>query len=635
MTVSWSSMPPELWSIVFKHTHSIKTVAKCRLVCKTWDPLAERAMFSKSLSVYGTESIVKLCNRLQENPALRYYIRSLYLGSLKKVQLSIQEDLFKLVMNPNIVSLEGYFDKAALAILLKAVSESGEQCSKLESLITYEGITNGGDSYMNAQLYFRTSLQELRLSLHTPHTAIYQTVVDHLEQFNSLKKLVLTYSDRHVLPELEQVLRKCQRLELIDFDIGLGETHWISKDDLKQWMISNVQQSPTLRFVDVGENHHPHLIEYLVYKYPNIPSVAISGAFTDGHGTIGRILDAVKGVGYISLRHWYLGDMEAVEQVLSTLKNKNNIVILRSCSPYCSERGIVYLTAHKTGDNKTTHYMINISDTEFPAVFSKIIKIVGTSQNFQVDYIDDDITFVESGLANQQSKSFKRMVKIISEVKSVNFTCAHIPYPSFSVNTSLSQVETLKICGAVIDQKVLTVLSRITPKLKSLTLSSCILNPARPQCYRIDMPHTDFSTLSINSEYWIWERDDNFGDVEHEDKKLNEALDKIISNISIKQHQMVSLKITSLSSNQKHYYALTPGDSAVVKAISNDEYSKSIARWPSIVIVCKSLETLKLDLGALLVELKPGSERPIESLGHWKRGMEIALLKDLYHSEHI
>ncbi|KAF1796462.1 hypothetical protein V8B55DRAFT_1409073 [Mucor lusitanicus] len=193
MVVSWSHLLPELWFIVFKHVQSIKTVAECRLVCKTWNPLAESAMVGKSLSLNSEERIVKFCNRLQENPPLRYYIRSLSFGFSPYMSELFTKDFFKLVMNPNIVSLDGWFDETDLNNLFNAVKESGEQYKKLESLISRQPWQNirMGDIYLSVQLYFKTSLKDLCLSLlDTPHTPIYQTVVDHLDQFINLKSLL-------------------------------------------------------------------------------------------------------------------------------------------------------------------------------------------------------------------------------------------------------------------------------------------------------------------------------------------------------------------------------------------------------------------------------------------------------------
>ncbi|KAL9551801.1 hypothetical protein MBANPS3_004072 [Mucor bainieri] len=618
MVVLWSTLPPELWSNVFRHVQCIETLAECRLVCKTWDPIAERAMFSSSITD----------------------LNSLHLGYLSRMPPTVLKGFFKLVMNPNIVSLNGILDETALNCLLNAVKESGEQCNKLTSLITSSVSSYDGYSYLSAQLYFKTSLQEVHLFLDKPHTPIYQTVVNHLEEFNHLKKLFLSYSERHILPELEQMLTKCHHLETLHFDISMGETEYISKEDLQKWMKYSVQkQSSTLRFIDISDIYHPHLIEYLMFKYStdDLMTVKITGARTDNHGTIGRILDAIKNVPCIDVSYWYLDKAEEVEQTLSMLKDRNNVVILRPCKSIYLERFRVRLDANRYRHNNTTQYKIDISEDEFSVLFDRIINTIGSLQNLKVNYVDEDIISVYWGMPYQRDRAFRRMIDIITVAMDVCFTCVHIPYPSFSVDPLLSpQLTTLKICGAIVDQRVLTILSKVAPKLKHLTLNSCILNPAFHHHYQINMPVTNFGTLCIISGDSIWEDYDDMDNPIYGFESRPEAIKKINRKISITHDQMVILKITSLSSNQVQHYILTPWYPAVVKTISKDEYTTCCAfRWPNIIIECNSLQTLRLDLGALFVELNPNLERPVEDDRDWTRSVDAALLKELYDYEQI
>lgn len=443
------------------------------------------------------------------------------------------------------------------------------------------------------------------------------------------------------MPELERMLRQCQLLESIDIiaDVDFGIPR-ISKDDLKQWMINNVQQLPSLQSADINSYDHPHLVEYLIFKCPRMRNLALSNIETDDHGTVGRIVDAIKNVYSLNLDCWRLGNATDAEHVLSILKNRNNSIILRPCQSGDISGLLMALNAKKNREDNTTHCAICISETDFPEevdlpeILNRIIKAIAPFPNLKVEYVDEDVLKHDNRTTHQGTTTFKRMIDIMSVAKDVCFTCTYIPYLPLSVDGLLfEQLQTLKICGAVVDHKVLTLMSRTVPKLQNFILNSCILNPFYPQHHRIDMPHTAFNTLSITSRRSIWKSYDCIiEDTENYFEEKYKSTEKINSKISIKQGQMVLVKITTLSDNMVEHYILKPGSLGRVMATSKDEYSTYAPGWPNIVIVCKSLEMLKLDLGALFVELKPGIDRPpIEDTGYWRQIMEAELLKDLYN----
>lgn len=87
--------------------------------------------------------------------------------------------------------------------------------------------------------------------------------------------------------------------------------------------------------------------------------------------------------------------------------------------------------------------------------------------------------------------------------------------------------------------------------------------------------------------------------------------------------------MTFLSSSNNlriNYSVLKARTSPVIKASSQEDYSKYTTGRPGIVIICKSLGILKLDLGAFVVELK------IENVSNWIQESRLALLQQLYPS---
>ncbi|KAL9545876.1 hypothetical protein MBANPS3_006930 [Mucor bainieri] len=72
------SLPVELWMNVFAQFTGRKELAQCRMVCKTWDPLAEKAMFSQAFSFPRYQkTAVQLYYHLARKPFLGRYIKSI------------------------------------------------------------------------------------------------------------------------------------------------------------------------------------------------------------------------------------------------------------------------------------------------------------------------------------------------------------------------------------------------------------------------------------------------------------------------------------------------------------------------------------------------------------------------------
>ncbi|EPB92847.1 hypothetical protein HMPREF1544_00286 [Mucor circinelloides 1006PhL] len=63
-----------------------------------------------------------------------------------------------------------------------------------------------------------------------------------------------------------------------------------------------------------------------------------------------------------------------------------------------------------------------------------------------------------------------------------------------------------------------------------------------------------------------------------------------------------------------------------------EDYLKYSTGWPGIAIECESLEIFKLDLGALVVELKIAAEQQIKSIKDSMQEARIALLQQLHRS---
>ncbi|KAG1097616.1 hypothetical protein G6F42_018150 [Rhizopus arrhizus] len=73
--------------------------------------------------------------------------------------------------------------------------------------------------------------------------------------------------------------------------------------------------------------------------------------------------------------------------------------------------------------------------------------------------------------------------------------------------------------------------------------------------------------------------------------------------------------------------------SSLASGLSSQQVQHFVLKgWPGIAIECESLEIFKLDLGALVVELKIAAEQQIKSIKDSMQEARIALLQQLHRS---
>ncbi|KAL9557442.1 hypothetical protein MBANPS3_001382 [Mucor bainieri] len=535
MTTSWNKLPTELWTIIFDQVGSAKVLSECRLVCKAWDPLVERAMFNQQLSLSTQSKIVKICNTLKQKPFACKYVLSMDLGHWDRLPVQLQRALF-----------------------------------------------------------------------------------NRFRRFENLKRLQLTSTIQHDLTEVDSIIGKYQQLKSLSLSLEGVTMPQANEDDFLEWMPENIQQSPSVADITVnGTNHHAGLIEYLLFKYPNVSSAYFGYLESVSSGAIQRILKSVETIPDLELGHWWLEDVDHVRNVFSALSSTKNLVFLRRCPNKLMPVGSIAIGAHRIRKKDITTFRLFIPKKLTPQILSMLDRIFGSLGNLDIDYRDN----TEPGLEvdNQDTCFSDKLFQMISVARTVKIFDAEVAVSQlpdeYPTSTSLYELE---FCGSVVDERVLPVLDQVAPNLRHLTLNTCILNTKHPQSHYINMPSSDLASLSIVTQATFWDNScTTFESLElgAVNDARRTALWVIHRTISIQENQIVALLVSTLSGQQ--HFALKPGRPATLRAISEQDYTKHATEWPSIVIKCKSLTYLRLDLGALLVLVKFGIGRPIESIEDW------------------
>ncbi|KAL9537687.1 hypothetical protein MBANPS3_011555 [Mucor bainieri] len=562
------------------------------------------------------QHVIKFCLHLRQKPILGRHVRKLMLGNrLNHVPLVIQEELFKRAITPNMTYLGGDFGETSASLLLKVVQESGERFDSLELL---DICPTTVDTYSNLVLFFKKSLQSLTILLERSLAPFYRDIVNRLEEFENLKLLNFVGKEdvaaQDALLELETVLKKrCHHLNSIQIWLKIEGTEWNNKDFSKRWILQNVDQSLTVRSF-MGYVWHPVLLEYLTYKYPNLKDAYIFfQATTITEQAAKRMIDCLRLISDVKIEQLCINNAHEIKNAFSAMKSSTNLVKLRRLSSFEDATNRTCLDISKRKASDKTVFTVEISTNTLLQLLNDTRALMGLS-NLHIIYTDDFRPNIDD---NEGASTFSKLLAMISVASRVKFFGALIAFPQLPVGNLVTlSLQELEICGAFIEDKVLSFLSQAAPHLKYLTLNTCILDAMCPQHQLINMPCSDLDTLAIVS--FIEECIDSspYPEFEFTSERYG-AFESISESIDIEEKQIVSVMVSSLSTKQIQHFILKPSTPAAIVTISQEDYVKYASGCPSIIIKCKSLKVLKLDLGYLAVELNLDADRKIESLDEW------------------
>ena len=84
-----------------------KQLGECRLVCKRWDPLAEKAMFGQKINIPHHEAAWAFYDHLMKDPSKGKLVKHLNIGDIYPTTVQLRRRLLQLTFSSNIEILEG------------------------------------------------------------------------------------------------------------------------------------------------------------------------------------------------------------------------------------------------------------------------------------------------------------------------------------------------------------------------------------------------------------------------------------------------------------------------------------------------------------------------------------------------
>ncbi|KAL9554484.1 hypothetical protein MBANPS3_002788 [Mucor bainieri] len=600
----WRNLPLEVWSIVFDQLDDVSHLAACRLVCKSWDPLAERAMFKQGCLSDKPRAQEKYYNQLAKKPALTQLVQ--HIRILNANNMYFHTEFLELAFTSNVKIIEGYkstpykeFDTGIHSLLLRIAQHKSEDYT-LEYLMPFPKRW-WDDTHVRAFLFFKKTLKCLELDF-TCNLEYGQkattTILACRDEFDSLRTIKLSIQGIANFTQVESLLRKCtpiQELELCLNTMWCITTLMESKEALEEWMEHQVEKDTSVRKLHLrGQYFDPGIVHYLLYKFPRLASASIHDLMKlDDINTVLSMVEALKEVPFLSISPWRTGSLPILKAVMFNMKSQQNTLCISG------------------------EFII----TEQPQAMEDIISHLSAISSLDVSYG----TPKKWKLSNQLPSLYRVLEAVAPHIKKLTIQDVDIQCPSSSYTpTHCNHLSQLEIRAAIVDKLVLSSLSMIAPNLQYLTLNTCFLDDEFHQDYHVIMPHTDFRCLSIVTMALSKLADDK-------------AIVWLKQEIDIKNYQMMKLQVTILDDQQTHYFVLKAGIPTQFKQISLEDYKQIADKWPKTVIECKSIHYLKLKLGRLMdiiVNVKAAGEKGrIEPLGDWNQSCRAVILSSLYSNQ--
>lgn len=143
MIYSEAALPYKIQCIIFNYVGSTKQFGHCRLVCHSWNSVAENAMFKRPIIVQSNEKAIQLYRHLSRNKSLAKSIWQMsFTRSATDEQYSSDDPFVKLIkvaFTPNMVILGGWmFNSKFYKQLIAIAKRSPNQFKRLVYLPSCE-----------------------------------------------------------------------------------------------------------------------------------------------------------------------------------------------------------------------------------------------------------------------------------------------------------------------------------------------------------------------------------------------------------------------------------------------------------------------------------------------------------------
>ncbi|KAL9552721.1 hypothetical protein MBANPS3_003633 [Mucor bainieri] len=595
MKASWSTLPAEVLLIVFDHLKRSsseflinKYLCQCRLVCKAWNTSATEILFSLEHSLsFGRAQKIKALE-------LRFY-------GEKDLDVAFQRRFFDLVLTPATVSLTGSLDPTIIAILAELFQANPQNCNKIEQLPTL--YDNGFDkNLLKMLLCCKQSLRVIRIGI-SRTTGSLKPLVNRLCEFQRLERCTLSFEKCSAyVPRMESVLKGCPQITSLFIDaVDGGRTlrNTMEEDECQSWLEQNVKKVDLEVEIDTRISR-PDVIQYLAYKYAKIQQLQLHNFDATDIEEVERSLSAVRHIRKLNLHNWYFWHVEELEYFINVMKSKFNKIRLQF-NIYKNDHSNFIANARKDSETSTTEFDLDFSRDLEQYMVEQILSLLNIVTAYHLVFYKLDEPFLLARRFDTEGKlNFYESLKFYPDIETLILDVSEIPHQAqHPCNlSSLKNLKNVTIAGSYrMSNTFLNFVEKMAPNLEHLTLKDCRLKSADElDSQHINMANTHFTSLSIITDRGGLASKNNYYtcvNASWEDKELSAKAQALLLQIKIKSSKDFPVQ----------YFLLKPGRTATCVPISQEYYEKHINAWYVMIVECKSLETLRIGLGALAVDM--------------------------------
>jgi hypothetical protein len=282
----------ELILKIIKDLNSASDVAKCRLVCKGWNRIAEPVMLGKEVIIRSEEGALSLYAHLYSKPAFGKLIKQLTFEE-DYLPVALLKGLLHFAFTPNMEYMTGSVSTDQLYILINTIADkSPAKFLKLKTIPHPDSFSN---VYNNSLITFKDTLQDLVFHVEDVEEDDIWDMANQLETFKCLTKLTLSGPLLTVF-NLEDILNGCSHLEELTVNIKL-QINILGKIEVDAWSATNVKILDSVKKIFIRRECRCDLLEYLLFKYPKIETIEIDVLLTPlvtARNNLQRILNVIK-----------------------------------------------------------------------------------------------------------------------------------------------------------------------------------------------------------------------------------------------------------------------------------------------------------------------------------------------------
>lgn len=536
----------------------------------------------------------------------------------------VMEKLLQLAFTPSIERLGGKaLDIFSSAIRLNAIYTTIIKIAE-SSPIKFDRLKIIPDTFILNELYgktllaFKETLETVQLRLFNHDDT--EDVLHRFDEFKQLKALRMEEAEFNSIEELNAVLKGCHNLKELFLNVEIldqmGETPTLATSSDVLWQRMQVEKVPSLEKLSVISPGYPLLVEYLVYKYPNVqdfrldPMAMVEPSMDNNLTSINfeRILKSLKPLKKYSI-DLTMPPGDSLNRKCTAGKGDINSLTIQYPMQYIDDDEM-YLHLDVTTLEKICKANFILEVPTIAASYHPIhlAQEAGIPlERLELDFVncaavEGDDLFSQQIDRGEEAAVFFDMLYAFPQIKEMKLTAHYLSEASdmFSAHDTI-ELRSLEIRGAEVTQDALQCISYECPQLKELKLLNCYLAPDdRQNTFHVRMGRTSF-------DHFIYTHAPVLDIVR--DKEDQDAIDHfsmIGSEMETSWIQSdIYLWLGIKEAGKKIYFQICVGSDESPDAVCQEIFDlRPVENAPLIRFTCFNIKSLTIQLGPFSFLLK-------------------------------